>query len=42
MPGDGTIDMHTVAVETDLEKLNRLQRIWVVYQQKLGETVFSV
>ena len=42
MPGNGTIDMRTVALETDPEKLNRLQRIWVVYQQRLGETVFSV
>jgi hypothetical protein len=39
---DGTMDMRIVAVETDPEKLNRLNRIWVVYQQKLGETVFSI
>jgi len=42
MPGDGTTDMGTVALETDPDKLNRLQRIWVVYQQRLDETVFSV
>ena len=42
MPGDGTIDMRTAALETDPDKLNRLQRIWVVYQQRLDETVFSV
>jgi hypothetical protein len=42
MPGDGTIDMRTVALETDPDILNRLQRIWVVYQQRLDETVFSV
>jgi hypothetical protein len=42
MPGDGTTDMRTVALETDPDKLNRLQRIWVVYQQRLDETVFSV
>jgi hypothetical protein len=29
-------------LETDPEKLNRLQRIWVEYQKKLGEEVFSV
>ena len=34
--------MSPLPAEADLEKLNRLQRIWVVYQQKLGETVFSV
>jgi len=42
MPGNGTIDMRTIALETDPEKLNRLQHIWVVYQQRLGETVFGV
>jgi hypothetical protein len=42
MPGDSSTDMRTVALETDPEKLKRLQRIWVVYQQKLGETVLSV
>ena len=42
MPGDGTMDMRTVALETDPDILNRLQRIWVVYQQRLDETVFSV
>lgn len=30
------------AFETDPERLNRLQRIWVEYQKALGETVFSV
>jgi hypothetical protein len=39
--GDG-IEKRVVAFETDPEKLDRLQRIWVAYQQKLGETVFSV
>lgn len=39
--GDG-IDKRMAAVETDAEKLNRLQNIWIAYQQKLGETVFSV
>jgi hypothetical protein len=40
---DGTgIDKRTAQLETDPEKLNRLQKIWVVYQRKLGETVFSV
>ena len=39
---DGTMDMRTVALETDPDILNRLQRIWVVYQQRLDETVFSV
>jgi hypothetical protein len=38
---DGTKDMRPVAPETDQEKLSRLQRIWVVYQQTLGEKVFS-
>jgi hypothetical protein len=42
MPGNGTIDMRAVALETDPDKLNRLQRIWVVYQQRLDQTVFSV
>jgi hypothetical protein len=29
-------------IETDPERLSRLQKIWVKYQQILGETVFSV
>lgn len=36
------IDKRTAQLETDPEKLNRLQNIWIAYQQKLGETVFSV
>jgi len=42
MVGDGTVDMRTVEFETDAEKLNRLHRIWVEYQKKLDEEVFSV
>lgn len=42
MPKDGMLDMRTGELETDPETLNRLQRIWVEYQKKLGETVFSV
>jgi hypothetical protein len=34
--------MRTGEQETDPEKLNRLQRIWVEYQKKLGKEVFSV
>jgi len=34
--------MSPLPAETDPEKLNRLQRICVVYQQMLGETVFGV
>jgi hypothetical protein len=36
------VDIRTGELETDPEKLNRLQRIWVEYQNKLGEEVFSV
>lgn len=39
--GDG-IDKRMVALETDPAKLDRLQNIWIAYQQKVGETVFSV
>jgi hypothetical protein len=39
---DGTIDMRMAQVETDPDKLNRLHKIWVEYQKKLGEEVFSV
>lgn len=36
------MDMRTGELETDPDKINRLQRIWVEYQKNLGETVFSV
>jgi hypothetical protein len=36
------MDARKGVLETDPEKLNRLNGIWVVYQQQLGETVFSV
>jgi hypothetical protein len=39
---DGTIDMRTAVLEEDLEKLNRLQRIWIEYQKKTSDEVFSV
>jgi hypothetical protein len=39
---DGTMDMRTGELETDPEKLNRLQTIWVEYQKQLGQQVFSV
>ncbi len=42
MIGDGKMNMRVTEQETDRERLDRLQRIWVAYQQKLNETVFSV
>jgi len=39
--GEG-VHKRRVALETDPEKLSRLQSIWIEYQKKLGETVFSV
>jgi hypothetical protein len=42
MPAEGTVDMRANALETDPEKLSRLQKIWVEYQKQLGEEVFSV
>jgi len=39
---DGTVDMRIKELETDAEKLIRLNRIFVAYQQELGETVFGV
>jgi hypothetical protein len=30
------------ALEADPERLQRLSRIWVEYQKKLGEDIFSV
>lgn len=42
MPKDGMMDMRTSEFEADPEKLERLNRIWVEYQKKLGETIFSV
>jgi hypothetical protein len=39
---DGGIEMRVTAPETDPEKLDRLGKIFVTYQQLLGETVFSV
>ncbi|SRR6266851_7575043 len=36
------VEKRAGASETDPERLNRLQRIWVEYQKTLGETVFSV
>ena len=39
---NGGIDNRMTEQETDPEKLDRLQRIWVAYQQKLNEIVFSV
>jgi len=39
---DGTMEMCLGELESDPENLNRLHKIWVAYQQKLGETVFSV
>lgn len=41
LDGSG-IDKATGELETDPAKLNRLQKIWVAYQKRLGETVFSV
>ena len=38
---DGTMAMRTVGLETEPGRLKRLQNIWITYQQKLGETVFS-
>ena len=37
MPHSGSLDMHITVQETDPERLNRLQRIWVAYQQKLTQ-----
>ena len=37
--GSGALDMRIGEVETDPEKLNRLQKILVEYQKKLGEEV---
>jgi hypothetical protein len=39
--GEG-IEKRMGALETDPGRLTRLQPIWVAYQQKLRETVFSV
>ncbi len=39
---EGSKNMRAEFFEDDPEKLNRLQRIWIAYQRKLGETVLSV
>jgi len=36
------IEKRKGTLETDPERLNRLQRIWIEYQKALEETVFSV
>jgi hypothetical protein len=36
------VEVHKGALETDPDRLVRLHRISVAYQQELGETVFSV
>src|SRR5713101_3494251 len=38
---DGTVDMRIEEYETNPEKLTRLNRILLAYQQDLGETVFG-
>ena len=34
---DGTMEMRMAEFESDPEKLNRLNRIWIEYQKKQGE-----
>src|SRR5262245_33894795 len=42
LEGQGGVEMRLTEKETDEEKLAQLQQIWVEYQRKLGEVVFSV
>jgi hypothetical protein len=39
---DGTMEMRMAEFESDPTRLNRLNKIWIEYQKKLAEEIFSV